>query len=181
VHEKDDQPELMSEMQEKVFLKRFDKGTSDVEKYRGWYQTLWPDDPRGAWVDPRKLKPNPFHGLVDLLVGYNYLIRNPSAEQDVSATPNCEPTLSETRPLLSRSESEYTSLVSDTTKDSSKAATLVPLSGLEPSLIRLQTTPGDDQAVPSHGLSVVLDEEEEFFFFNRLYEGGPGIDTFPAE
>jgi hypothetical protein len=70
----------MTKEQEKMFNKRFDKGTTIIEKYRGWYQALWPDDPRGSTVNPRKFSYQDAtlvsQSLIDL--GYDYLVRNPS-------------------------------------------------------------------------------------------------------
>jgi hypothetical protein len=67
----------MTEEQEKIFLRRFDKGTTATEKYRGWYQVLWPEDPRGPTVDPRTCRYNAFFSQsLNGKIGYDYLIRN---------------------------------------------------------------------------------------------------------
>ena len=47
-------PEWLTSDQERVLKKGFDSGTSDVEKWRGYYQGLFPDDPKGKDVNPCK-------------------------------------------------------------------------------------------------------------------------------
>lgn len=61
-----------------MFDKRFDKGTTIIEKYRGWYQALWPDDPRGSTIDPRKFEWQSMFAKSLTHLGYDYLVRNPS-------------------------------------------------------------------------------------------------------
>jgi len=46
------EPEWLNPEQEKVLNKRFDAGTSDEDKWRGYYQALFPDDPKGKDVNP---------------------------------------------------------------------------------------------------------------------------------
>lgn len=76
-----DEPEQMTPEQELIFLKRFDKGTTDVEWWRGWYQVLWPNDPRGPRMEPCKLHFTARHFPFTNGAGYDYLQRNPGAGQ----------------------------------------------------------------------------------------------------
>jgi hypothetical protein len=74
VQDQEGQPKLMTEEQEKIFLKRFNQGTRTSEKYRG---LLWPGDRRGPRVNPLKLIRQSCCPGTECSTGYNYLIRNP--------------------------------------------------------------------------------------------------------
>lgn len=49
-----DQPEPLSSEQEAVLVKSFDIGTSEEDKWRGYYHVLFPDDERYASLSPCK-------------------------------------------------------------------------------------------------------------------------------
>lgn len=102
-----DQPEPLTLEQRAVLLKNFDAGTSEEDKWRGYYHVLFPNDPGYKSISPCKFLPYPIPNQISPRGDFNWQLlprrmsKVAAVDHDAETSPKSPDQASQTPESLS--------------------------------------------------------------------------------